>query len=118
MPLSKKELRALKNKMAENDPDMLKKIKVASKSRKKAVKEVLKNKTYMIGENRKQKTRRWNFKVNQVVYVYDSGTVDLGLIISDKEYFMKSVRENCFFVLVNNTVCMLNGKQIRAIPEV
>jgi len=119
MPLSKKELQALKRKMAESDPDALKKIKANSKSRKKVKKEVIRNKTYMTGENRKQKTRLWNFKVNQVVYVHDyMGKVELGLIVSDKEYFAKSVKENCFFILVNNSVRMINGNQIRSLPEV
>tara|TARA_B100000035_G_scaffold123064_2_gene104730 strand:+ start:1224 stop:1583 length:360 start_codon:yes stop_codon:yes gene_type:complete len=119
MPLSKKELKALKRKMAESDPDALKKIKANSKLRKKVKKEIIRNETYMTGENRRQKTRLWNFKVNQVVYVHDyMGKVNLGLIISDKEYFKQSVKENCFFVLVDSTVRMINGNQIRSLPEV
>jgi len=119
MPLSKKELKALKRKMAESDPDGLKKIKANSKLRKNVKKEIIRNKTYMTGENRRQKTRLWNFKVNQVVYVHEyMGKVNLGLIISDKEYFKQSVKENCFFVLVDSTVRMIDGKQIRSLPEV
>lgn len=117
MPLSKKQLKDLKKKMVKSDPDALKEIKAKSKLRKKLKKEIIRN-SIASGENRRLKTRLWNFKVNQTVYVQHMGKVEIGLVISDSEYFMRHVKENCFFVLLNSTVYMINGKQIRSIPEV
>lgn len=116
MPLSKKELNALKKKMVKSDPQALKKIKTKAKLRKNIKKEIVKNEVYMSENSRRQKVRLWNFKTNQVVYVHDhTGKVSLGLVISDKEYFNNTVKENCFFVLIDCAVRMIDGSSIRSI---
>lgn len=113
MALSKKELKSLKDKMAKQSPETLSKIKNRSADKKTTTKNILKKE----GFNKKKEVVRWNFKVNQIVqFNKNSGQEgQIGLIVSDFEYFSTRVEKNCFFVLVDNFVKQVDGRYIKAV---
>jgi|13_taG_2_1085334.scaffolds.fasta_scaffold00130_9 hypothetical protein len=61
-----------------------------------------------------KKVTKWNFKVNELVYV-KTEQLKLGLIVSDTEYFGKKIPEYSFLVLVNNKLLQLNGRNLKKI---
>lgn len=97
---TKKELRELKQKLAKENPSVLK--KNVGKFRKP---EIIRK-----SDEVKQKVTEWNFKVNQLVLI--KMTNEIGLIISDEKYQNQYVETNQFFVLVDNIVKLTNGKEI------
>ena len=113
MPLSKKELNALKQKMKNSNPAALNNIRQNSSSRNKAtVKKVIKKESY----KQPKSIVRWNFKENQLVKLdYEIENCNIGLIVSDYEYFSSRVEKNCFFVLVKNTVRQIDGRYLRSL---
>jgi hypothetical protein len=107
MSLTRKQITNLKKTMINKDQDSLAKIR-RNKSvviKKSVIKEEFKSKKSVV---------RWNFKVNDLVNI-TFGENQFGLIVSDFEYFSKRVEKNCFFVLVNYTVKMYDGKYLRQI---
>lgn len=64
-------------------------------------------------ELKPNKEIKWNFKVNDLVNVYDRETI--GIIISNKTYITWSVKSNEYFVLINSAVHKVSGSQIKII---
>ena len=108
MPLSSKELRALKSKMIEKDQNALKNIRRNKAPSLKAAKQIIKKENF---ENKKSVVR-WNYKVNDLVRV-TYGNKEIGLVVSNYEYFSKRVEKNCFFILVENSVKQIDGRYLR-----
>tara|TARA_B100000035_G_scaffold294613_1_gene285020 strand:- start:210 stop:530 length:321 start_codon:yes stop_codon:yes gene_type:complete len=104
MSLTKNQLRDLKKKMLSKDSNSLNNIRKKSP---KVIKSTIKK------ENFKQKTSviRWNFEVNELVNITTHN--EIGLIISNFEYFSKRVEKNSFFILVGNSVRQIDGKFLR-----
>ena len=108
MPLSKKELKALKEKMKAKDQNVISNIRKNLSPTTKQIKSTIKREGF---ENKKSIVR-WNFEVNELVSItYDKNLI--GLIVSDFEYFSRKVEKNCFFVLVNSTVKQFDGRYLR-----
>lgn len=110
MALSRKELRELKSKITENDSTAISRIRNSKSPTTKQVKSTIKKEGY----ETKKSVVRWNYKVNDLVRL-TYGNNEIGLIISDFEYFSKRIEKNCFFVLVNNAVKNIDGKYLRQI---
>jgi len=110
MSLSKKELRELKSKMVEKDQDALKSLRRNKTPTLKAAKKLIKKENF---ENKKSVVR-WNFKVNDLVRV-TYGNKEIGLIVSNYEYFSRRVEKNCFFILVDNAVKQIDGRYLRQV---
>lgn len=108
MSLSRKELREIKEKLIDNDQNALRKIrKSRSTSTKKTVKTLKRE-----GFSNKKSIVRWNFEVNDLIKI-TYGDNQIGLIVSDFEYFSKKVEKNCFFILVDNSVRQIDGRYLR-----
>jgi len=110
MSLSRKDLKELKSKMAKQNPGGLHAAKMAAKQ---ATSKLVKQTIRKENVEKKKSVVRWNYKTNQLVTV--STTNQIGLIVSDFEYFSKRVEKNCFFVLIGNSVKQLDGKYLRLI---
>tara|TARA_Y200000002_G_C22669207_1_gene659215 strand:- start:432 stop:764 length:333 start_codon:yes stop_codon:yes gene_type:complete len=110
MPLSRKQLIEVKNKLKEKDQNAISRIRNAKGPATKQIKTTIKKE----GFEQKKSVVRWNYKVNDLVRVtYGNGSI--GLIISNFEYFSKRVEKNCFFVLIDNAVKQIDGRYIRQI---
>ena len=115
MPLSKKELKELKDKLHSSNPKAISNIRNRTKV-------VLSNKEEATKTRRKIKKPKsivqWNFNVNDLVrlkHPYKSEELSIGLIISDYIYHTSRVEKNNFFVLVENVVIPFDGKYLRKI---
>ena len=64
-------------------------------------------------EAKPSKEIKWNFKVNDLVNVYNRETI--GIIISNKAYITWRVKSNEYFVLINSSVHKVSGSQIKII---
>lgn len=113
MSLSQKELKAFKEKLRQKDPSALSSIK-NRKSNREVSKKIVYKKDKV---NERKNIVRWNFSVNQLVTFVGAFNGEIGLIISDFEYFSRKVEKNCFFVLVDNRVVQLDGRYIRAVES-
>ena len=108
MPLSRKQLKELKEKMVKTDQNALKNIKQRRGPSTRKIKQTIKKEGF---ENKKSVVR-WNYEVNELVKItYDNNLI--GLIVSDFEYFSKRVEKNCFFILVDNAVKQIDGRYLR-----
>ena len=108
MPLSRKQLKELKEKMVKKDQNALKNIKKSISPATKKIKQTIKKE----GFAQKKSVVRWNYEVNELVKItYDTNLI--GLIVSDFEYFSKRVEKNCFFILVDNAVKQIDGRYLR-----
>ena len=108
MPLSRKQIKELKEKMVKTDQNALKNIKQSRGPSTRTIKQTIKKDGF---ENKKSIVR-WNYEVNELVKItYDASLV--GLIVSDFEYFSKRVEKNCFFILVDNAVKQIDGRYLR-----
>ena len=115
MPLSKKELKELKDKLHSNNPKTISNIRNRTKV-------VLTNKEEAVKARRKIKKPKsifqWNFNVNDLVrlkHPYRKEDLSIGLIVSDYIYHSARVEKNNFFVLVENAVIPFDGKYLRKI---
>ena len=108
MALSRKELRELKSKIAQNDSNAISRIRNSKGPTTRQVKTTIKKEGY----ETKKSVVRWNYKVNDLVTL-TYGNNEIGLIVSDFEYFSKRVEKNCFFVLVDNAVKNIDGRYLR-----
>lgn len=106
MSLSRSQLRDLKKKMLSKDLNSLNNIRKTST---KSIKSNIKSESFA----EKKSIIKWNFKVNELVNI--SQTNEIGLIISDFEYFTKKIEKNCFFILIGNSVKQIDGKYLRKI---
>jgi hypothetical protein len=61
-----------------------------------------------------KKVTKWNFKVNELVYV-KTENLKIGLIISDTEYFGKKIPDYSFLILIDNKLVKLNGRNLKKI---
>ena len=108
MPLSRKQLKELKEKMVKTDQNALRNIKKNLRPSTRQIKSTIKKE----GFTNKKSVVRWNYEVNELVKItYDANLI--GLIVSDFEYFSKRVEKNCFFILVNNAVKQIDGRYLR-----
>ena len=108
MPLSRKQLKELKEKMVKSDQNALSNIKKNRGPTTKKIKQTIKKEGF---ENKKSIVR-WNYEVNDLVKItYDVNLI--GLIVSDFEYFSRRVEKNCFFILVDNAVKQIDGRYLR-----
>lgn len=120
MPLSKKELKDIKEKLHNSNP------KAISNIKKNRTKVVVTNETEAANvrkkRNKPKSIVRWNFNVNDLVkiktfpndYLFGSeDNVPIGLIVSDYIYHSSKVEKNNFFVLVENAVMQFDGKYLR-----
>ncbi len=108
MPLSRKHLKELKEKMVKTDQNALRNIKKNRSPSTIKVKQTIKKE----GFKNKKSVVRWNYEVNELVKLtYDTNLI--GLIVSDFEYFSKRVEKNCFFILVDNAVKQIDGRYLR-----
>ena len=110
MSLSKKDLKDIKNKLEQSNPNLINSIKKRTTT--------IKNKDLdEKAVNRYKSPKRqikWNFSVNDIVEVVNySENDDIGLIVSDYIYHSSKVEKNNFFVLVNNTVGKYDGRYLR-----
>ena len=110
MALSKKQLRELKNKLQEKDQNAIVNIRKAKGPTQTQIKKKIKKE----GFSQKKSVVRWNYKVNDLVRI-TNGNANIGLIVSNFEYFSKRVEKNCFFVLIDNSVKQIDGRYIRQI---
>ena len=108
MPLSRKELKEIKEKMIKKDQNALRDIKKSTRPSKKSIKKTIKRE----GFSNQKSVVRWNFEVNDLVKI-TYGSNQIGLIVSDFEYFSSKVEKNCFFILVENTVKQIDGRYMR-----
>jgi hypothetical protein len=108
MALSKKQLRELKSKMVEKDRNALSNLRKNKAPSTRAVKQRIKSENF----EQKKSVVRWNYKVNDLVRI-TYGNQDIGLIVSDFEYFSKRVEKNCFFILIDNAVKQIDGRYLR-----
>ena len=108
MALSKKQLRELKSKMVEKDRNALSNLRKNKAPSTRAVKQRIKSENF----EQKKSVVRWNYKVNDLVRI-TYGNQDIGLIVSDFEYFSKRVEKNCFFILIDNSVKQIDGRYLR-----
>ena len=108
MPLSRKELKEIKEKMTKKDQNALKNIKKSARPSTKNIKKTIKRE----GFAKQKSVVRWNFEVNDLVKI-TYGLNQIGLIVSDFEYFSSKVEKNCFFILVENTVKQIDGRYMR-----
>lgn len=97
---TKKELRELKQKLAKENPSVLKK----------NINKFKKPKVIRKSNEVKQVVTEWNFKVNQLVMMKANNKI--GLIVSDKKYQNQYVETNHFFVLFDNTVTLAYGADL------
>jgi hypothetical protein len=112
MSLSRKQLKELKSKMQNTNPNSLKAARQASKqTRQVSTQRVVKDENFA----KVKKIIRYSFKPNQLVEVDFSTEKSIGLIVSDFEYFSRRVEKNCFFVLVKGAVKQFDGRYIRQI---
>jgi hypothetical protein len=112
MALSRKQLRELKNKMANTDPSGLKAARQASKQSRQVSKQKIVRDTEF---TERKSIIRYSFKPNQLVEVKYGNEKVIGLVVSDFEYFSRRVEKNCFFVLVKGAVTQFDGRYIRQI---
>jgi len=125
MPLSKKELKDIKNKIRSNNPEVVQNIqkrkKVISSNTSININRGGTKKVFMSNSKRKTKNViRWNFNVNDLVEVNINNSksienITFGLIVSDFVFHTEKVEKNNFFVLVENTVYRLDGKYLRKV---
>ena len=108
MPLSRKELKEIKEKMIKKDQNALRKIKKSVGPSTKNFKKTIKRE----GFSNQKSIVRWNFEVNDLVKI-TYGSSQIGLVVSDFEYFSSKVEKNCFFILVENTVKQIDGRYMR-----
>ena len=108
MPLSRKELKELKEKMVKKDQNAIRNIKKSLGPSTKKIKKTIKRE----GFANQKSVVRWNFEVNDLVKI-TYGSNQIGLIVSDFEYFSSRVEKNCFFILVENTVKQIDGRYMR-----
>lgn len=108
MSLSRKELKELKEKLIKKDQNALNNIKKSLSPSTTHTKKTIKQE----GFAGKKSVVRWNFEVNDLVKI-SYGSSQIGLIVSDFEYFSSRVEKNCFFVLVDNSVKQIDGRYIR-----
>jgi hypothetical protein len=113
MSLSQKELKAFKEKLRQKDPSALNSIK-NRKNNKEVTKKIVYKKDKV---STRKNIVRWNFSVNQLVTLVGFLDGEIGLIVSDFEYFSNRVEKNCFFVLIDNRVVQLDGKYMRAVEN-
>lgn len=112
MSLSRKQLKELKSKMQNTNPNGLKAARQASKqTRKVSTQRVVKASDF----TKRKSVIRYSFKPNQLVEVNFESEKVIGLVVSDFEYFSKKVEKNCFFILVKGAVKQFDGRYIRQI---
>ena len=112
MALSRKQLKELKSKMQNTNPNSLKAARQASKqTRQVSTQRVVKDSNF----TQRKSIIRYSFKPNQLVEVTYGAEKVIGLVVSDFEYFSSRVEKNCFFVLVKGTVTQFDGRYIRQI---
>ena len=127
MPLSKKELKDIKNKIRVNNPEVVQNIqnrkKVVTSNNTPSSNRGGTKRVFMTNTRRKTKSVvRWNFNVNDLVEVNPNKfisssreNITFGLIVSDFVFHTERVERNNFFVLVENTVYQLDGKYLRKV---
>ena len=108
MPLSRKQLKELKEKMVKTDQNALKNIKKNLSPSTRQIKKAVKKE----GFTNKKSVVRWNYEVNELVKLTYGDNL-IGLIVSDFEYFSNRVEKNCFFILIDNAVKQIDGRYLR-----
>ena len=108
MPLTKNDLKELKEKMLKKDQNALSNIRKSRGPSTTKVKKAIKRE----GFSNKKSVVRWNFEVNDLVKV-TYGDNQIGLVVSDFEYFSSRVEKNCFFILIDNAVKQIDGRYMR-----
>ena len=112
MALSRKQLKELKSKMQNTNPNGLKAARQASKqTRQVSTQRLVKDTNF----TKRKSVIRYSFKPNQLVEVNYGAEKVIGLVVSDFEYFSRKVEKNCFFVLVKGAVTQFDGRYIRQI---
>lgn len=112
MALSRKQLKELKSKMQNTNPGGLKAARQAAKqTRQVSAQRVVKDANF----TQRKSIIKYSFKPNQLVEVTYGAEKVIGLVVSDFEYFSRSVEKNCFFVLVKGAVTQFDGRYIRQI---
>jgi ribosomal 30S subunit maturation factor RimM len=101
---SKKSLNDLKAKLKEKNPSFFD----DKNKQKKIVKVKIKTKN-----EKRKKIIKWNYQVNDLVKSTSSN--DIGLIVSDNEYFGAKVEKNYYFVLFGCSVIRHDGQHLRKI---
>ena len=109
MALSKSQLKELKSKMGQAG---LKAVRQSASQTKKVVKQkIIKDENF----TRTKSVVRYAFKPNELVYISSGLEKNIGLVVSDFEYFSRRVEKNCFFVWVEGAVKQLDGRYMRKI---
>ena len=124
MSLSKKDLKDIKHKLRQSNPQYLNNIRKTTTTIKNH------NSEDVIYKNRisTKKKIKWNFKVNDIVQICYGNSYskqrsvrlkinqnEIGLIVSDYIYQSQRVEKNNFFVLVNGAVNKYDGRYLRKI---
>lgn len=94
--------------------DLLKAKKNIKSKNPNTLKKIIKKTENFEKKSLNKKVTKWNFKVNELVYV-KTGQLKLGLIVSDTEYFGKKIPEYSFLVLIDNKLVQLNGRNLKKI---
>ena len=105
MSYKKSDLAAAKRKLREEDPSFFKN-KASKTTKNKAIKKIIKS-----SYEAKKKVIKWSYEINDLVRCIH--TDDIGLIVSNNQYFGKKLEKNYFFVLFGCTVKAYDGKYIR-----
>ena len=108
MSLSRNDLKELKEKMLKKDQNALSNIRKSRGPSTTKIKKTIKRE----GFSNKKSVVRWNFEVNDLVKI-TYGDNQIGLIVSDFEYFSSRVEKNCFFILIDNAVKQIDGRYMR-----
>ena len=104
MSYSKKSLSDLKEKLRNKNPSFFD----DKNKQKKTVKKIVKTKN-----EKRKKIIKWNYQVNDLVTSTSSNNI--GLIVSDNEYFGVKVEKNYYFVLFGSFVTRHDGQHLRKI---